>query len=193
MLVETDLQCSAPVEKFISFLCSELNINPTRITIGSFCNDGSLGLCIDETETDFIILVKEQERDIGEIFTTIAHEMIHVKQYMQENLGWFLDNRSYIPYSERWWEEEAFAMSVPLVEKFAKTLQHIGEQMNILIFKDVNEYRKVKREDLMRSHIAGYWQDDGRFAVCKNRLGPSPADFTQEELNDAIEKSLKKV
>jgi len=64
--------------------------------------------------------------------------------------------------------------------------------MNILIFKNVNEYRKMKREDLMRSHLAGYWQDDGKFAVCKNRFGRSPADFTQEELNETIEKYFKK-
>jgi len=49
--------------------------------------------------------------------------MIHVKQYMKENLGWFVDNRSYIPYLERWWEKEAFSGAVPLVEKFIKTLQ----------------------------------------------------------------------
>jgi hypothetical protein len=119
--IHTDISCPSLVERFTEFLCKELSINPTKITIASFHCKENLGLCIDETQTDFLILVREKDRNIGEIFTTIAHEMIHVKQYMKENLGWFLDNRSHIPYLERWWEREAFANAVPLVEKFART------------------------------------------------------------------------
>jgi hypothetical protein len=124
--VETLIAHPNLVEKFTNFLCSELDITPTRITIAPYEDEAEiLGLCLDESETEFILLIKENDRDIGEIFTTIAHEMIHVKQYMKENLGWFLDNRSNIPYLERWWEKEAFGNAVPLVEKFTKTLKNI--------------------------------------------------------------------
>jgi hypothetical protein len=82
-------------------------------------------LCIDESEDEFIILVKEQSRDLQDMFITIAHEMIHVKQHMKENLGWFLDNYGDIPYRERWWEKEAFDKSVPLVVKFAAHMINI--------------------------------------------------------------------
>lgn len=125
MLILTDLSNQKLVEKFAEFLCREFEIFPKSISIAQFIpEDDSLGLCIDENEDEFLILVKEENRNIGEVFTTIAHEMIHVKQYMKENLGWFLDNRSHIPYLERWWEIEAFTNAVPLVEKFAKGLNN---------------------------------------------------------------------
>lgn len=123
MLLEITTPWRKLTEQFVSFLATELNVIPERLVLAEHeGTDGNLGLCIDLSDTEFMILVKTDSRNIGEIFTTIAHEMIHVKQYMQENLGWFLDNRSYIPYQERWWEKEAFQHAVPLVEKFAKGL-----------------------------------------------------------------------
>jgi len=111
------------VTDFVNFTCKELNINPEKITVASWDVGKEIhGICIDESDTEFIILVNEAERNLTEVFTTIAHEMIHVKQHMKENLGWFLDNCSYIPYLERWWEKEAFSLSLPLIEKFVKTL-----------------------------------------------------------------------
>lgn len=120
----TQIKCNSLVENFVKFICEELNIQPLRLTIASYDEDDNLnGLCIDETDSEFIILIKETNRSIGEILVTIAHEMIHVKQYMKENLGWFLDNRKDIPYLDRWWEQEAFDYAVPLVEKFAKGIK----------------------------------------------------------------------
>lgn len=110
------------IKNFVQFICSEYDIVPKRISISSFESESSFGLCIDENDDEFLILVKEKDRKIEDIFVTIAHEMVHVKQYMKENLGWFLDNRCDIPYSSRWWEKEAFSSAVPLVEKFAKGL-----------------------------------------------------------------------
>jgi ribosomal protein L21E len=112
------------LEQFAQFLCVELDISPAKITIVPYeMDDGTLGLCLDETEDEFLVFVKEKGRDIGCICTTIAHEMIHVKQYMKENLSWFLDNRKNIPYMDRWWEKEAFNDAVPLVEKFGSTFK----------------------------------------------------------------------
>ena len=126
MILETYVGTPLLVEKFVKFICDEYDIRPKKISI---CNmdknkDSVLGLCLDTSEDEFIILVKEEGRNIGQIFNTIAHEMIHVKQYVKENLGWFLDNRGHIPYIERWWEVEAFRNSAALVEKFAKTISH---------------------------------------------------------------------
>jgi len=110
-------------QKFVDFVCDILDISPTRITITSYqLDDGVLGICIDESRSEFIILVAEAARNLTEVFVTIAHELIHVKQYMNENLGWFLDNRSYIPYMERWWELEAHTLAYPIVEQFIKEL-----------------------------------------------------------------------
>jgi hypothetical protein len=111
------------VEKFARFLCSELDIRPAKVTIVPYePNDGILGLCLDETEDEFVVFVKEKGRDIGCICTTIAHEMIHVKQLLKENLNHWLHTCGDTPYHERWWEVEAHNGSVPLVEKYAGTL-----------------------------------------------------------------------
>ena len=121
MLIETAISNSAVVKSFVRFLCTELDIKPKRIIIAELedFESNTIGLCIDESEDEFIILVKENTRTLSDILITIAHEMIHVKQYMLQNLGWFLDNYGHIHYLERWWEKEAFANSVLLVEKYA--------------------------------------------------------------------------
>lgn len=125
-IIDTVISNPKLVENFAVFLCRELDIMPLKVTIAPYeLDDGILGLCLDESDDEFIVFVKEQDRNIGQIFTTIAHEMVHVKQYMKENLGWFLNNRKDIPYLDRWWEVEAYSESVPLVEKFAKTLKKV--------------------------------------------------------------------
>jgi hypothetical protein len=112
------------VKQFCRFICEEFNIFPHQITIAPYeVDDQIYGLCIDESENEFLILVKQNNRKIEEIFLTIAHEMVHVKQYLKENLSWFLENRSYIPYEERWWEKEAFSSSIRLLEKFVNILK----------------------------------------------------------------------
>ena len=120
MIIETAISNPYVVKSFVQFLCTELKINPKRITVAEWeeLEGNTIGLCIDESEDEFIILVKEQSRNLQEILITISHEMIHVKQYIQNNLGWCLDNYGHIPYRERWWEKEAFAKSVLLVEKY---------------------------------------------------------------------------
>lgn len=131
MMIQIDVALTHPdmpigkklAENFVHYVCDVLDISPTRITIASYeLNNGVVGICIDESQTEFIILVANAARSLTEVFVTIAHELIHVRQYMNENLGWFLDNRSYIPYMERWWELEAHTLAYPLVEQFAKEL-----------------------------------------------------------------------
>lgn len=108
------------VNRFVEFLCGELSIHPHDITIVGTDLKEDIGQCIDVDDGSYLILIKEEGRDIGQIFTTIAHEMIHVKQYMTQELGRLLDEQQHLPYMERWWEKEAYEKSVPLVEKFAK-------------------------------------------------------------------------
>ena len=139
MLIETAISNSAIVKSFVRFLCDELDIKPKRITIAEWeeLESNTIGLCIDESEDEFIILVKEKTRDLSNMLVTIAHEMIHVKQYMLQNLGWFLDNNGHIPYQERWWEKEAFSDAVPLVEKYAIHLTNTRKNIiNDKLFED---------------------------------------------------------
>ena len=140
MIVETAIANPYIVESFVAFLCNELKIKPKRITVAEWeeLEGNTIGLCIDESEDEFIILVKEKTRNFQEILITIAHEMIHVKQHMKENLGWFLDNRSEIPYLDRWWEKEAFGNSVPLVKKYVDHVTNVQKNVaNCELFENV--------------------------------------------------------
>lgn len=124
MLLNIEVPNPILAHQFVLWLCEELQVHPDTICVyGEDELDGGIyGLCMDDSKSEFTILVKTGKRTITEIFNTIAHEMIHVKQYMKENLGHWLDTRSDIPYTLRWWEVEAFSKSVILVEKFARTL-----------------------------------------------------------------------
>lgn len=122
MLVTIDTQHKVLTERFVRWLCEELAIRPDMVSVYREDDMNVYGMCIDDSETEFTILVKIGTRNISDIFNTIAHEMIHVKQYMRENLGSMLDKCEHIPYMERWWEIEAFTKSASLVEKFAKGL-----------------------------------------------------------------------
>jgi len=107
--------------RFIRFACKEYGILPRKISVEAHDIVGNNGMCFDEPDGKYTILIKDN-RDLGHIFTTLAHEMIHVKQYMTQNLGALLDEQADLPYSDRWWEEEAFTDAIPLVEKFSKTI-----------------------------------------------------------------------
>jgi len=113
------------VEKFVTFICKEYSILPRKISIESYNLVGNTGMCFDEPDGKFTILVKEG-RDLSQLFTTIAHEMIHVKQYMKQDLGTLLDEHYDLAYEDRWWEEEAFNGAIPLVEKFAGKIKING-------------------------------------------------------------------
>lgn len=122
LTTKLDPQYDRLANEFVKFLCRELSILPRRIAIVGYDLEKNRGLCFDEGKGNFTILVKERGRNLGEVFTTIAHEMIHVKQYMKDDLGRLLDEKRELPYEERWWEKEAFENAVPLVEKFSKNL-----------------------------------------------------------------------
>lgn len=122
--VDIDISNEKLVKQFLFFLMRELAIAPKKVGVVS-CDlgeEGCVGMCLDsvEGENTYLILVDETDRNITQVFVTIAHEMVHVKQYMNENLGWFLDNRTDIPYHTRWWEIEAFEKSVELVKQFTR-------------------------------------------------------------------------
>lgn len=124
MILKTQLHHSYDrlVNSFVKFLCEELKVLPREIIIVSEDIEDGFGLCLDIESDKFLILVKESGRRVDQVLTTIAHEMIHVKQYMTQELGRLLDEQQDVPYEQRWWEREAYEKAVPLVEKFAKTL-----------------------------------------------------------------------
>lgn len=124
MILSTSLDCKYDrlVSEFVQFLCDELDVRPRKIDVVGTDLFENLGMCLDVEDESYLIFVKETGRRIDQIFITIAHEMIHVKQYMTQELGRLLDEQRHVPYKERWWEQEAYERAVPLLEKFAKNL-----------------------------------------------------------------------
>ena len=110
-------------EKAIRFFCSELDINPAEISIMADSTLSVNGMCFENEVGDYLILVNTVKRNITQIFLTIAHELVHVKQYMKENLAkCFAEDKGKTPYKERWWEKEAFEKETELLVKFVATL-----------------------------------------------------------------------
>jgi hypothetical protein len=75
--IKTELKHAELVEKFTRFLCHELDVFPHQITIAAYeVDDSTYGLCIDESENEFLILVKQDGRDIGQVFINDAIDLI---------------------------------------------------------------------------------------------------------------------
>jgi hypothetical protein len=111
---------------FVNFCCDELNVFPSLITIEAWESsflDGATGLCYEvNCKDEYLIMVSKSDRNITEIYDTIAHEMIHVKQFMKDNLNKSLCERHRPVYQERWWELEANQNSYELVKKYVDIL-----------------------------------------------------------------------
>lgn len=119
------------ISTFVNFLCKELQIHPKLITVESMHSNvhletKSLGLCIDIDTEEFVIMVYEKNRNITEICNTIAHEMIHVRQFLKDNLNHWINTCWDIPYKKRWWEVEASSSSFDLVKKFTENIKYNG-------------------------------------------------------------------
>lgn len=116
------------ISTFVKFLCKELQINPKNITLESmdtsvYLSTNAIGLCMDIEVDEFVIMVYEKHRNITEICNTIAHEMIHVRQFLKDNLNHWISTCWDVPYTNRWWEVEAFSNSLDLVKKFIESFE----------------------------------------------------------------------
>ena len=117
-------------ENFIKFCCKELNVYPDLISVEGWdepFKDGALGLCYEvDFKQEYLIMVSKKGRNITEIYNTIAHEMIHVKQFMRENLSNAIIEGEKPIYAKRWWEVEASEKSVDIVKKYVDTLYNMA-------------------------------------------------------------------
>jgi len=113
-------------EKFVTFCCDQLGVYPDLITVEGWeepFKDGALGLCYEvDLREEYLIMVSTKGRNITEIYNTIAHEMLHVKQFMKNNLSENITDEHKPVYNERWWEQEAGKKSMNLVKKYVDIL-----------------------------------------------------------------------
>lgn len=112
-------------EQFVNFCCEELKIFPENIFVEGWDTplfNKANGLCYEvEHNYEYLIMVQTKDRDITEIYNTIAHEMIHVKQFIKQDLVNHIEKEKPI-YTERWWEKEASSESLNLVKKYVDIL-----------------------------------------------------------------------
>lgn len=104
--------------QFVQFCCEQLNVYPSKIEIASTEFDDRSACCIDIEEDEFLILVDLRRKNLTQLYASIAHELVHVEQFMRKSLGNLLDHSTNTKYEERWWEHEASEKSVDLVQKF---------------------------------------------------------------------------
>ena len=111
---------------FTRFCCEHLPVWPKSIEI--FAEDklvnNKSGLCIDIDEDNYLILISKKNKNISQIYTSIAHEMVHVKQFMYDNLGELLDEG--YNYDTCWWEQEARERSKKILLEFVKKFERKG-------------------------------------------------------------------
>ena len=104
----------------IDFLCDALGIPVPNLHIFTDQTIEPCGVCYRADEKDFMIVLKE--RDQGHMMLTLAHELVHVKQYLKDGLSDKWD--SSIPYMERWWEQEAYEKEVELTKLLIEAVEN---------------------------------------------------------------------
>lgn len=107
------------IESATIFYCNELDIQPELEVYIDDSKDLKVnGLCY-HNDGEFLILINGNLED-GHALVTLAHELVHVKQYMKNDLEEKLDLT--IPYHDRWWEKEAFEMESVLASRLLNAI-----------------------------------------------------------------------
>ena len=116
-------------EEFACKVLNELLPRPFKREIGVFVhftkNIEEMGLCHVE-EKDVIGVQINTNQSAGEIAQTLAHELVHVKQFIRKELNADMDRWKrdripedvMIPYRNQPWEIEAYAMEGWLTEAY---------------------------------------------------------------------------
>ena len=94
-------------------VCKLLDFYPSSIEIDNLLVESTNGMCIDLSQNEFLILLKDQEK----MLHTLVHELVHVKQYMKQDLGKHLDAMSE-EYETAWWEVEARKLTKQIMENY---------------------------------------------------------------------------
>lgn len=108
------------VKKAVKLFCDALSIDVPNLEIFTDETINRHGVCYHAGDNSFMILLLQ--RDLGQMMVTLAHEMVHVKQYLIDNLEEKFD--STIPYMDRWWEKEAFEKEVTLTKLLIEAVEN---------------------------------------------------------------------
>jgi Zn-dependent peptidase ImmA (M78 family) len=108
------------IESAIHLFCDSLGISVPNLLIYTDETIRPNGACYRNSADEFMILLKNGRSD-ADTMITLAHELVHVKQFMVDNLSEQLD--ASIPYMERWWEQEAYEKEVELTRLLIKAIE----------------------------------------------------------------------
>lgn len=103
----------------IDFFCDALGISVPNLHVFTDETISPNGACYRNSDNDFMIVLKECDQ--GQMMVTLAHEMVHVKQYLLDGLSEKWD--ASIPYMERWWEQEAYQKEVELTKLLIEAVE----------------------------------------------------------------------
>lgn len=119
-MIEIEGLDQSRVEKYVEYFCQLLRIEIPKLFI--FVDDTIKvsGACYENEPGDYMIVLKDQKEE-GQMIVTLAHEMVHVKQYIRNGLAKCFDDT--IPYMKRWWEQEAYKKEVVLIRALVAEIE----------------------------------------------------------------------
>jgi hypothetical protein len=101
-----------------SYVCNKFNITPTiEINFRRMSNDTSYGYCTQLEDNEYDVDIKRTLR-LRDMLSTLAHEMVHVKQYELGELT--QTNEESIPYWDKPSEIEAHGRECGLFIQWAE-------------------------------------------------------------------------
>ena len=97
-----------------------------QINVTKECEDGAYGLCLGERDEVEIHLSRESQGvkiPLEEMMQTLAHELVHAKQFIKGDLSPMMRNYKNIyyaktPHSRQPWELEAYRKEKRLLQTF---------------------------------------------------------------------------
>ena len=100
------------------YVCEKFNVTPTvEINFRRMSNDPNFGYCIELEDSEYEVDIKRTLR-MREMLCTLAHEMVHVKQYELGQLT--QDNEAGMDYWDKPSEIEAMGREHGLFVRWAE-------------------------------------------------------------------------
>lgn len=115
------------IRKSIQFFCKFLDIDIPKITIFIDETIKANGECY-KNDDEYMILLKETD-DATQLMKTLAHELVHVKQYAKDDLENRFDLS--IPYMNRWWEQEAYMLQTQMITDLVIEMEETHNAYNL--------------------------------------------------------------
>ena len=106
-------------ESLAVYVCNKFNINPTiEINFRRMSKDANYGYCCNLDDGEYEIDIKRTLR-LRDMLTTLAHELVHVKQYENNELDHKAEENT--EYWDRPSEIEAHGRETGLFIRWAET------------------------------------------------------------------------